>query len=739
MIPFVDMKIIILTVFIGLTFHSMAQIKGVVFRQDSTKNTPIENAKIKCSKSKAGVFSNKEGRFELVLPKELPDTLIISAMGFLSDSIVVTKNDRFVSLTIFLIPVSTKSEVVYELRKKSHQISKMKTLHIEEIGAGELRKAACCNLSESFETNASVDVNITDAVSGAKKIQLMGVDGVYTQIQMENIPYLRGLESSFGLQSIPGTWIESIQITKGTGNVVNGYESMAGLVNLEIKKPSEMERFYFNAYQNRFGRSELNMNSGVQINKKWSVGILGHASSMFGNIDHNGDGFRDIPMGDNLALMNRWSFQGKKMEAQFGFNAYQDRKTGGQTTFFRATPIGYGVIMNASHADVYAKTGFFSKKPMRSFGIVYHFKYHTLNGAFGIRDFYGEEKRANVNAIYDDIIGTSDHKIKLGASFLGLQIHQRAELLNQKRTEFVPGVFVEYTYTGSRISAVIGARYDQHLTYGGQFSPRLHAKYALTQRTDLRITGGKGWRVPNYLIDNVSLLANSKTWIAPSELKPEISWNIGSSVVKDLDLFKRPSSISIDIYRTWFQHQLVVDRDAQFSAIVFKNIHQASFSNSFQVEWSMNPLKSLEIRFAYKHLDVKALYDGVMRPQVMIPKNRGFINIAYRTRNKRWEMDATCTVFGASRLPLDVLDSGIEEHDSKSQAYPMLNAQVTHIFKKWNFYLGGENLTNFKQPNPIIEPENPFGTNFDANRVWGPIMGWNVYLGVRYSMKQQKK
>lgn len=716
-----------------------AQINGVILRQDSTKTSPIENAKIRLSHANQGVFSNKEGRFELVLPKLLPDTLIISAMGYISDSIIVTKNDRFSAYTIVLIPVSTKKEIVYQLRKNSHQISKMKTLHVEELGTGELRKAACCNLSESFETNASVDVNITDAVSGAKKIQLMGLDGVYTQIQMENIPYLRGLESSFGLQSIPGTWIESIQITKGTGNVVNGYESMAGLVNLEMKKPSEMEKFYFNAYQNRFGRSEMNLNAGTKINQKWSVGILGHASSMFGNIDHNMDGFRDIPMGDNLALMNRWAFQGKKMEAQFGVNVYQDRKIGGQTTYFRNEPIGYGVVMNARHADVYAKTGFFTKKPMRSFGVVYNLKYQELDGAFGLRDFEGEEKRAYVNAIYDDILGTSDHKIKIGASFVGLQIRQKVQAMEQLRTEIVPGIFAEYTYTGARLSAVMGARYDQHFTYGGQFSPRLHAKFALTQRADLRVTAGKGWRVPNYMIDNVSLLANSKTWVAPTEIKPEISWNAGISLVKDFTFFEKNGNMSIDFYHTFFQNQLIVDRDASLNAIVFQNLAHSSYSNSFQVEWSYALLKNFDLRMAYKHLDVKALYDGVMRQQVMIPKNRGLVNLAYRTRDKRWEFDATCTIFGAARLPLELQASGVEQHDEQSQVYPMLNAQITHLYKKWNFYVGGENLANFKQKNPIIAAQDPFGSHFDANRVWGPIMGWNVYVGVRFSVKQKEK
>ncbi|MFM6934225.1 MAG: TonB-dependent receptor domain-containing protein [Flavobacteriales bacterium] len=717
---------------------STAQIKGVIYRQDSTNTITIENAKIRLLRSNQGVFSTKEGRFEIVLPKILPDTLVISAMGYLPDSIVVMKEDRFISLTVLLIPITTKSEIVYQLRKNSHQISKMKTIHVEEIGSGELRKAACCNLSESFETNASVDVNISDAVSGAKKIQLMGLDGVYTQIQMENIPYLRGLESSFGLQSISGTWIESIQITKGTGNVVNGYESMAGLVNLELKKPQEMEKLYVNIYQNRFGRSEINLNSGIQLNAKWSTGVLGHASAMYGNVDHNQDGFRDVPMGDNMAFMNRWAYQGKKMESQFGINVYQDRKVGGQTSYFREQPVGYGVTFNSQHADLYAKTGFIFKKPLRSIGIIYNLKYQTISGAFGMRNFAGEEKRAYVNAIYDDIIGNSDHKIKFGLSFVGAQILQQVQLLQQLRTDIVPGIFAEYTYTGSRLNAVLGARYDQHMSYGGQFSPRIHAKYSITQRTDFRFTAGKGWRVPNYMMDQISLLANSKTWNPPTEIKPEISWNIGASLVKDMTILEKPSNLSIDLYHTWFEHQLVVDRDEQINAIVFKNLDHASFSTSIQIEWSFTPVKNLDIRLAYKHLEVKALYGGALRQQVMIPKNRGFLNLAYRTRNKRWEFDATCTLFGSARLPLEIQNGNVEQYDEKSPIYPMLNSQITHIYKKWNFYLGGENLTNFKQANPIIDAANPFGSNFDANRVWGPIMGWNVYVGLRYSIKNKK-
>jgi outer membrane cobalamin receptor len=723
-----------------------AQIKGLIQGADGSQKKPIYGAKIKLLQAKTGTVSREDGTFELVLPKELPDTLVISAFGYNPDTLIVSKKDRFTALNILLYSDKLLPEILIEYRKNGHSISRLKTLHVEELTAIELRKAACCNLSESFETNASVDVNITDAVSGAKKIQMMGLDGVYTQIQMENIPYLRGLESAFGLSSLSGTWIESIQITKGTGNVVNGYESMAGLVNLELKKPDEMEKIYLNVYQNIFGRSEFNFNKGIILNPKWSTGFLGHVSSTYGNIDRNKDAFRDLPTGDNTAFMNRWAYKGKKMEAQFGINFYRDRKVGGQTSFFRneenqVDTINYGVLINSKHIDIYGKTGFFGKRPMQSLGIVYNIKHQEIDGFFGLKNFSGLEKRGYINVIYDDIIGTSDHTIKIGTSFVAIDISQQADTLSQKRMELVPGIFAEYTYTGRRLTGVFGSRYDYHSIFGGQFSPRVHLKYLLSEMTDLRFTAGKGWRVPNFIIDNISLLASSKQWIAPSETKPEISWNIGGSLVHEMKIFERKATISLDFYHTRFENQLIIDRDDAINAIIFSNLKNSSFSNSFQTEFSFSLIKNLDIRLAYKFLDVQAKYGNEMRQQVMIPRQRGFVNIAYITRNKRWEYDFTCSVFSPSRLPIqrDFSNDTLLISDMKSPTYAMINAQITHIYKKFDFYIGGENLTNSVQKNPIIDAANPFSSKFDATDIFMPITGINIYVGIRYAIAKTKK
>lgn len=733
------MKNSIAIAFAFISFGAMAQLKGTVLGSNGTTQEPIEGAKVYLLNAKAGDITCDAGNFELILPRTLPDTLVFSALGYISDTVVVTKEDRFINMKVVLFADEVLPEIIVEYRKNTKTISKLKVLAVEEISLGELRKAACCNLSESFETNVSVDVNFTDAVSGARTIQMMGLEGVYTQIQFENIPYLRGLEQPFGLSSFPGTWINSIQITKGTGNVVNGYESMAGLVNIEMFKPQDMDAFFLNGYGNIYGRAELNAHGSVHVGKKWSTALFAHGSGMFAENNHNHDNFMDAPMGTLFSFNNRWHYQGEKMEAQIGVNSYLESKYGGEVGYRKGSKNGlYGMETDAKHLDVYAKTGFFMKKPYNSIGVIYNLKYQENDALFGVRQFKGVEKRGYINGVFESIIGNTMHKYKVGLSGVFVDMDQQMDSLTDNRVEIVPGAFAEYTYTGPRLTTVIGARGDYHNLYNFQFSPRVHAKYAITEFTDLRVTAGKGWRVPNYMIDNISLLATSRQWIAPTETQPEISWNFGGSLVQSFKLFGNQASVVVDYYHTLFERQLIVDRDENVHQIIFRNMTSKSFSNSFQTEFSFTPFNRFDIRLAYKFLDVRAEYGGQLQQKVMVPKHRGFINVAYHTRNNKWEFDVTASVFGTSRLPVAQLDSVTFTTDNLSNVYPQLSAQITYKHKKWDFYIGGENLTNYRQQHPIIDAENPFGTYFDATRIWAPVMGINVYAGFRYVIEHKK-
>lgn len=725
-------------------FQLNAQVKGIVFGEETgKKKEPIPYASIKVL-GKSAFFTDENGNFEYIVSKNTPDTLVISYSGFASDTLILTKEDRFAGYEIILYPEKELESVKVTARAKSHGISRMNPLQVEELGQGELRKAACCNLSESFETNASVDVNMTDAVTGTKKIQLLGLDGQYTQIQFENIPALRGLEAPLGLNSVPGTWVNAIQITKGSGTVVNGYESMAGLINVEFLKRHNMPPLFVNVYGNIFGRFEANVQSGFELGKKkkWHTGLFAHYSENFMEIDQNKDGFRDMPIGRLLSAMNKWDYSGDKLEFQFTARAFKENKLSGQTHANGSNLTSrYGTILDQSGIEFSSKTGFLFKQVYRSLGVILNYKYHDIDFKLSGTDFRGIQNRVYGNLIYDDIFSSTLHKYRAGISFVyddfNQNLLQRGYALTDTRRDIVPGAFFEYTYTSSRFIGVAGIRYDFHNRFKSMISPRFHGKVVVTEKSDFRFTIGRGWRTPNYIVDNLSLLASARNWVPTAQLKPEISWNAGISFVQRFKLFNRTASVVADYYFTYFERQLMVDRDVASNLVVFDNLKNNSYSNAVQVEFEMEPARNFVIRLAYKFLDVKAKYGNKIQQQVLVPQHRGMINLSYKTRNKRWEFDLTGKIYGNSRLPVYEENNTIIT-DKWTPAYPIVNGQVTHIFRNWDFYVGLENITNFKQKNPIVDAQNPFGSTFDATQVWGPIMGINAYAGIRFTLKKKE-
>lgn len=732
------MKVVLLIMgLIAIPIFSTAQIQGVVFGLVGGKKQAIKQAKIALIQGKTTVFSDENGRFEIALSKILPDTLQISAKGFLPEQLIVNKEDRFSGLEIVLMREDELEEVIIAYKRDSKTISKLKPILVESLGEAELKKAACCNLSESFETNATVDVNLTDAISGAKKIQMLGLDGVYTQFQLENVPFLTGLEGSFGMNTIPGSWVESIQLTKGTGSVVNGYESMAGLINVEYRKPRTVQRLFVNGYGNSNGRLELNVHGGQLLSPRWSTASFAHVSGMAQEIDRNHDQFRDVPLSKTASILNRWEYTGKRFEARFGWNAYLDDRNGGQLTAVSNRYIGN---TQNKHLDFFAKTGFlFPSKPLQSLGVVYQLKVHDLVGQYGNRWYGGNEKRGYVNVIYDGAIGSKIHTYKTGVSLVAQAIDQHVDSIGYQRNTVTPGAFFEYTYQGVRLVTVVGARYDYQNQFGRQFSPRLHLKYTLDEETDVRISVGKAFRIANPIIDYSSYLATAKTWNLPTKVEQEIVWNSGLSVVHSFHLWKRNAQVVVDFYHAYFINQLVVDRERSMDTFYFEFQQRSSFNNALQVEMNASPLATLTLRLAYKWLQAKALYNGEMRQQIMMPNHRILFNVAYASRNHKWEIDATLSVYSAVRLHDVQLPDGSMLQNQYGKAFPSLIGQVTHHFKHVDWYVGGENLANYTQKNPIISASDPSNSSFDATRIYAPVMGTVIYTGFRYEIKRKKE
>ena len=737
-------RLLILMILLSFVKPIAAQsISGIVqAKNDKGIIEAVPGANIYWQSSTIGTTAEVNGQFQLSLPDSLPAALIISMLGYVSDTIEIIAKESSTLNVVLRNSINLNVVVVEE--KQSTTLNKLFTpINTEVISGKELLKAACCNISESFSTNASVDVAFTDAVSGAKKIQMLGLDGVYTQVLSENMPMLRGLSAAYGLNYIPGTWVENIMVTKGTGSVVNGYESISGQINLEFLKPKEQKkRFFINLYANQKGRAEANVHAAKKINEKWATMLFTHASSNTLKQDMNKDSFLDMPLTQQYTAFNRWDFHNQKnFEAQFGIKGLYETRQGGQKNFVysseRDSSNHYGIGINTRAIEYFSKTGFlFPSTPYKSVGIQTSGKIQQQDMYFGLRNYIGEQKNFYANVIFANIIKTTDHKYKLGASYLLDAYDEKYNDTSFARTESVPGVFAEYTYThAENFSLVAGVRADLHNLHGAFYTPRLHLRYNLTKKTTLRLSGGKGFRTSNVFVENQSVFASSRKVVMNEKLRPEVAFNYGISANQQFKLFGKEAFINIDFFRTDFDNQVVVDLDQSVNKVVFYNLNGRSYSHSLQVDAGMEPLEDFAIKLAYKWYDVQTTYNHELLAKPYVPRHRVMANFAYSTYQEIWKFDLTGNWFGKSRIPSTILNPAEFQLPKYSKEYFLFNAQITKKFRKFETYLGCENILNYTQKNPILAANDPFGSYFDASMIYAPIEGRIIYIGIRLEIK----
>ena len=736
--------ITLLTLCLSLQTSAQQQLKGKVVQKNAQKqDEPVVGAAVLWVGTVHGATTDENGDFAIAYPDSLPAKLVLVALGAGRDTVTIKQKEskplRFVLKTGISL-----DEVEVEVYRGGTNISTLTPLNIELVTGRELQKAACCNLSESFETNASVDVNFTDAVSGAKQIQMLGLDGIYTQILSENVPLIRGLSSSYGLSFIPGTWIESILITKGTGSVVNGYESITGQIQVELIEPDKADKLFVNGYANLNQRYELNTHYAHRFNPHLSTIFFAHGSGNFQKEDMNDDNFLDMPLIRQANVFNRWNYHnGKNIEGQVGLKALVETRQGGEVNFDYDRDFGsnnvYGIGIDTKQIELFTKNGFmFEGKPYKSIGIITSTRYHEQGSYFGLRKYDGEQKSFYLNGIYQTAFnGNEKHVIKFGPSLILDDYRESFNDSSFARQEIVPGAYTEYTLSEKSdkiYSLVAGVRADYHSIHGLMVNPRVHFKYNFRPLTAVRLSGGRGFRVANIFVENASVFASSREVQVLEVLKPEIAWNLGASFTHKFELFNREATFNIDYFRTDFENQVIVDLE-DVNKIKFYNLHGLSYSNSYQAELSFRPVKCTEVKVAYKHYDVKSTYSGKLLEKPLVPKDRALFNFSYFTKFEKWKFDYTLKWLGETRLPDTTPNPHEFRASDRSESYFIMNAQVTKKFKRFDTYLGSENLTNYTQKDPILASEEPFGEHFDASMIWAPINGIMVYAGFRYTLK----
>lgn len=679
------------------------------------------------------------GHFALPAPASWPATLITRMVGFITDSITLAAQPE-AGTAVALRPVGQLKEVNVVARTQGTMLSTRSILSQEQLGVKELKRAACCDLSESFETNATVDVSFSDAVSGTKVLRMMGLDGKYAQLSVENLPFVRGLSSSSGLTLIPGTWINEINLSKGAGTAVNGPNAITGQIDLCLVNPLNEPPLFVNLYGNSQGRAELNVHARQRLGEHAANLVLVHGNWFGNEMDGNRDGFLDMPLSRRINVMDRFMFSRDGRTTQVAVRHVEDIREGGST--FRHVEGGggpnvpYAVDIRNTMTDLLAKHGFvFRNDGTRSVGFVTALRRHDLAARFGLRRHEGAQRSGYVSGIYQQLARGGKDQLKAGIS---LQVDDYEEVFMDSsfaRNEVMPGLFTEYTLATGDVSVVAGLRADHNSWYGTVVSPRLHAKWDLGPLTALRASAGHGFRSTNPLVENAGALASSRRVVVEDEPGLERAWTVGGGALHKFRWLDRKWAVGLDAFHTRFTHQLVTDLDRSPDRLVLYMLDGPSYATSVLADVQVELVRTLDLKLSYRWYEVATTYDGVLRERPFTPAHRGLVDLAWNSPNERWRADASLNLFGTARIPTTDANPEAYRFPHRSPAYATLHAQVTFVWRAWEFYLGGENLTSAGQQRQIIAPEDPLGPYFDASLIWGPTVGAMAYGGLRFTLR----
>ncbi|MBT8300818.1 MAG: TonB-dependent receptor, partial [Maribacter sp.] len=727
--------IIIYSLLFPLLCFSQEKIEGMVMEANSeNKHLGLAGANVYWMGSQMGTITDEEGLFSIPFTKEY-NKLIISFVGFESDTLTINE-PKMVHHS--LKPSNQLDEVVIQKKRDAVQKAYYSAQNVVTVNSAELLKAACCNLSESFETNPAIDVNFSDALTGTKQIQMLGLTSPYLLITQENIPMVRGASQAFGLTFTPGTWVESIQITKGAGSVVNGYESISGQINTELVKPLTDKSIFVNGYANQNGRLELNTHFNRQLTDKLSTGLYIHANRRDQKEDNNKDGFLDAPLANQINILNRWQYQNPETGWVSFINVrfLNDEKQVGQTTFDpitdKFTTNAWGSEIDTRRFDSSLKLGYvFPELPFQSMGFQASYSNHKQDSYFGFNRYDITHESIYSNLIFNSILGDTQNKFKTGLTFAYDGYDELVNSQSFDRDDNSVGVFFEYSYDDlEKLSLTAGLRIDTHNRLGTFVTPRFHLRYTPWEKASLRGSFGRGKRAANIFAENQQLFGSSRQIRLSAEsgtiygLDPEDAWNYGLSFLQGFDLYGRPGNITLDFYRTDFKNQIVVDWENP-QEVSFYNLDGKSEANSFQLEVNYEILKNVDLRTAYKYYDVKTDYRSGLLQKPLQAKHRFFANLGYETTPKekgsQWRFDYTLHTLGRQRLPNTSTNPVQYQLGDYSGSYSLMNAQVTKVFNThFEIYIGGENLTNFTHDNPVLSANDPFGPYFDTSIVYAP-------------------
>lgn len=734
--------------FIALLFPFSIFSQNLEGTVTDSQEEPLVGANLHWIKTSIGTSTDSNGQFEISVKGIKNKRLIISYIGYESDTVLI-KNQKTVKLQ--LKESNTLNAVNVKAKRADSFISDISPIKTEVITSGELTKAACCDLAGCFNTQGSVQPTTTNIVTNAKELRILGLSGVYNQILIDGLPLIQGLSYTYGVSTIPGTLVENIYVSKGANSVLQGYESISGQINVTLKEPDKTDQFLFNAYTNSFLEKQFNANYALKV-KQWNTLIAAHTTQPANKYDRDKDTFLDLPLLTRYTLYNKWN-HGNQNEwgwhSLISLRYVNEERIGGQIDFNPISDEGstnsYGQTVRFSQPEFYTKTGF-KLDDKHHFVFFASAFYQDQTAYFGTTRYIADQVNAYANLQYE-LSWNQTHSFKAGFSYRHVNLEEAIYFSSDSlqrtydgtylKKEQIPGIFAENTFNwkDQNLTLITGLRVDKHNRFGWFFTPRALLKYNLTENTTARISAGTGWRTLNLFSENVNLLASSRDIVITEVLKPEQAINYGANLTHKIYGKNVEAQLTFDFYRTQFINQIFPDYDTDPTKAFISNFTGTSISNGFQAELGLEFYERVGSKIVYNYLDVYRIIEG---KKIELPFNsthRITGTLSYKPLHKKWHFDMNLHWYGEQQLAKTSVNPPEFQLPATSKPFTVVDAQLTKSWKRLELYAGCENIFDFRQKQPILSWENPFGPYFDTSSVWGPTRGREFYLGLRYKIE----
>ena len=686
--------------------------------------------------------------------------IIASGMGFKSTSKKISLTSSTDTTINFLLkedPTELQEIVITGTMKP---VLKLESPVPVEVYTQEFFKAnPTPSVYEALQNVNGVRPQINCAVCNTGDIHINGLEGPYTMVLVDGMPIVSGLSTVYGLNGIPQSLIERVEIVKGPVSALYGSEAVGGLINVITKKTTNAPVFSGNVFGTSWGEVNTDLATKFKAGKK-AESLVGINYFNFNQrIDNDNDNFTDVTLQDRISIFNKWNFKRKdsRIFTLAGRYVYEDRFGGDMdwTPEFRGGDVLYGESIYTSRWEIF---GSYQLPVKERIMLQFSANEHDQNSVYGDTWYIANQKIGFGQLTWDKKLGKK-HDLLTGLTMRYTYYDDNtpatatADTLNpanQPTHTYLPGVFIQDEIALNDYNKVLlGMRYDYNSIHGNILTPRFNYKWSSKSKTNiLRFGLGTGYRVANVFTEDHAALTGAREVVLLSNLNPETSYNGNINYVKKI-YTEKYLFISLDAsaFYTYFNNKIFPDYDTDPSKIIYDNLEGYAVSQGISANFDI-VYNDFKILAGVTAMDVFSVQDGVRERQELTEQFTGTWSIGYNLKRIGLSVDYTGNFYSPMDLPTQTTGDFTDPRPAESPWFSIQNIQLTKkVDDKMKLYGGVKNILNWTPWQSLNgvpylgNPADPFELNtppnslvFDPAYVYGPNQGIRGFVGLRYSL-----